>query len=146
MFSGSIEVKLDAKGRLFIPASYRRILAEMKAQKLFLRTEPGLDCLTVFPQDVWMERLNQLASRLDDWNSDDLALLMQINGEAEEVQPDSQGRLLLSKKHLQAIHSTGQELLIVGLINRFTIWDKQTYERFRLSSKDLSQAIKHRLS
>ena len=146
MFSGSIEVRLDAKGRLFIPASYRRILAEMKAQKLFLRSEPGIDCLTVFPQEVWMERLNQLASRLDDWNSDDLSLLLQLNSEAEEVQPDSQGRLLLSKKHLQAIKSTGQELLIVGLMNRFTIWDKKVYEGFRLSSQELSQAIKQRLN
>lgn len=146
LFSGSIEVRLDVKGRLFIPAPYRRILTEMQADKLYLRSEPGLDCLTVFPAAVWRERLDSLTGQLDDWNADDLALLIQLNGEAEEVQLDGQGRLLLTKKHLQAIGSTGQELLIIGLMNRFTIWDKKVYENFRLSSKDLSRAIAERLA
>ena len=146
LFSGSSIVRPDAKGRIFIPAAFRRILTEMQAQKLYLRTEPGLNCLTVYPAHVWEERLDNLKSQLDDWDSQDLGLLIQLNGEAEEIQPDSQGRILLSKRHLQAIQSAGQELVIIGLMNRFTIWDKNVYEAFRLSSKDLSNAIRERIA
>ena len=145
IFSGKMEVKMDAKNRFFIPAQFRRLLTEQQVQTVYLRQEPGLDCLTVYPEKVWQERLESYRGVLNDMKSADMGLLIQLSGEAVEMNLDSQGRILLSKSMLQAIRSTGQELLIIGVIDRFTIWDKKDYESFRLNPTELSQSIEQRL-
>ena len=136
---------MDAKNRFFIPAQFRRLLTEQQVQTVYLRQEPGLDCLTVYPEKVWQERLESYRGVLNDMKSADMGLLIQLSGEAVEMNLDSQGRILLSKSMLQAIRSTGQELLIIGVIDRFTIWDKKVYESFRLNPTELSQSIEQLL-
>ena len=145
IFSGKMEVKMDAKNRFFIPAQFRRLLTEQQVQTVYLRQEPGLDCLTVYPEKVWQERLESYRGVLNDMKSADMGLLIQLSAEAVEMNLDSQGRILLSKSMLQAIRSTGQELLIIGVIDRFTIWDKKVYESFRLNPTELSQSIEQLL-
>ena len=44
-FLGNIEAKVDAKGRVFIPANFRKILAEGGEERLVLRKDVYQDCL-----------------------------------------------------------------------------------------------------
>ncbi len=49
---GHIDVKLDEKGRIFIPAAYRKILAEMGNRSIVLRRDTDNACLIVYPEVV----------------------------------------------------------------------------------------------
>jgi len=82
---------------------------------------------------------------LDEWNPVDQLLLMQFVSDAEWLDIDSQGRVLISKKNLQAIGVENAEVLFVGMIDRFAVWSKTRYEQAKLSTTDFAALLKERM-
>ena len=56
-FIGNIEARLDGKGRVFIPASYRKILAEMGSQHIIMRRDTDNECIIFLNQNRWAAKL-----------------------------------------------------------------------------------------
>lgn len=144
-FIGNIEAKLDEKGRMFIPAAYRKILAETGSQRMVMRRDTENECLVLYPENVWNAKVQQLSDALDEWNPDDQLLLMQFVADADFLEPDNQGRILLQKRNLQSV-SAGNEVLIVGMMNRFAIWDKATFESKRAGQKEFAARLREKMS
>ena len=144
-FIGNIEARSDQKGRIFIPATYRRLLTEAGGLRLIMRRDADNDCLVFYPEPVWNQKLEQLKQVLDEWNADDQLLLMQFVSEAERLDLDSQGRVLIQKRYLQSINA-GNDLLFVGMMDRFALWDKATYESRRLSAADFASRLRERMA
>ena len=144
-FIGNIEARLDEKGRMFIPAVYRKILAAEESQRIVMRRDTENECLIIYPERVWNQRVEQLGEELDEWNPDDQMLMMQFVADAEYIEPDSQGRILLQKRNLQQIGATG-DLLIVGMMNRFAIWDKQTFLNKRMDQREFAKLLRTRMA
>lgn len=144
-FIGHTEAKLDDKGRLFVPASYRRVLSEGGAKRLVIRQDTLNACLVCYPETVWNEQVAQLNHTLNEWDPQDQLLLMQFVADAELVELDNQGRILLPKRILQALGNSG-EMLVVGMMNRFTIWDKATFASKRLSADAFAEQLRLRMA
>ncbi len=144
-FIGNIEARLDEKGRMFIPAVYRKILAAEQSTRVVMRRDTENECLVIYPEQVWNKRVEQLGEELDEWNPDDQMLMMQFVADAEYLEPDSQGRILLQKRNLQQIGATG-DLLIVGMMNRFAIWDKQTFLNKKIGQREFAEQLRKRMS
>lgn len=143
-FIGKYEAKMDVKGRVFIPSSYRKLLPEAHREQVVVRRDAENDCLIIYPVPVWNTKLDEFKSKLDEWNPVDQLLLMQFVSEAEWLDLDSQGRVLIQKKHLQAI-AVDAEVLFVGMIDRFAIWSKAKYEENSLSAADFASLLKERM-
>lgn len=143
-FIGTISVRLDSKGRFFIPASYRKILAEWGSERVVMRRDTDNACLIFYPEKVWNQRVEQLSAVLDEWDPNDQMLLMQFVSEATFLDIDSQGRVLLSKRDLQQIGAES-DLLIVGIRNRFAIWDKATLEKSLLTPTEFASKLRTRM-
>jgi len=144
-FIGKYEAKADVKGRIFIPSAYRKLLPDGEKGRVVMRKDADNDCLIIFPEHVWNEKLNDFKSKLDEWNSTDQMLLMQFVSDAEWLDIDSQGRVLLSKKNLQSIGVENSEVLFVGMIDRFAVWSKSRYEQAKMSSADFAVLLKERM-
>lgn len=144
-FIGKYEAKADVKGRVFIPSVYRKILPESDREKVVMRCDAENDCLIIYPVHVWNAKLEEFKSKLDEWNPVDQMLLMQFVSEAEWLDIDNQGRVLIQKKHLQKISVDNAEVLFVGMIDRFAVWSKAKYEQSRLSSADFAALLKDRM-
>ena len=144
-FIGKYEAKADVKGRVFIPSVYRKILPEYDREKVVMRCDAENECLIIYPVDVWNTKLEEFKSKLDEWNPVDQMLLMQFVSEAEWLDIDNQGRVLIQKKHLQKIYVDNAEVLFVGMIDRFAVWSKAKYEQSRLSSADFAALLKDRM-
>jgi MraZ protein len=69
---------------------------------------------------------------------------MQFMSEAELLEMDSQGRVLLQKK-VQEMIGAQQDLLFVGMLDRFAIWAPDTFEHKQMSQKDLAERIRARM-
>ena len=66
-FLGNIEAKTDAKGRVFIPATFRKQLQGAGEERLVLRKDVFQDCLVLYPESVWFATQEQLRQRLSKW-------------------------------------------------------------------------------
>ena len=144
-FIGKYEAKADVKGRIFIPSAYRKLLPDNEKERVVLRKDAENDCLVLFPEQVWNEKVEDFKSKLDEWNPIDQLLLMQFVSDAEWLDIDSQGRVLISKKNLQAIGVENAEVLFVGMIDRFAVWSKTRYEKAKLPTADFAALLKERM-
>lgn len=139
-FLGNIEAKADAKGRLFIPAQFRKQLQIVPEEKLIMRKDVFQDCLTLYPETVWNEDLNELRSRLNKWNATHQNIFRQFVSDVEVVIPDSNGRILIPKRYLQ-LCSIQTEVRFIGVDNKIEIWAKEKTEQPFMSPDAFGSAL-----
>ncbi|MDO9154529.1 MAG: cell division/cell wall cluster transcriptional repressor MraZ [Paludibacter sp.] len=144
-FIGKYEAKADVKGRIFIPAAYRKLLPDGERDSIVMQKDAENDCIILYPQGVWNQKVAALKSRLDEWNPQDQLLLIQFVSDAEWLDIDSQGRILLSKKHFESIAVENAEVLFTGMIDRFSLWSKTRYEQVKMPATDFAQLLKERM-
>ncbi len=143
-FIGKYEAKADVKGRIFIPSAYRKLLPDGEREKVVMRRDAENECMILYPEHVWNAKVEQLKATLDEWNPADQMLLMQFVADAEWLDIDSQGRVLIAKRHLQSISVENSELLFVGMIDRFAVWGKNRYEQSKMSQTEFAKTLKKR--
>ena len=140
-FLGKIDAKLDAKGRVFVPSVFRKVLSEEERGRVVVRMEADEKYLVVYPESVWNRQVVELQSKLNEWDPDDQMLLMQFVGDAEVLEFDAQGRVLLPKR-LQVRMGLESEVVFVGMVDKIAMWSKSMYEeQFAVKAK-LSERLK----
>ena len=144
-FLGKYEAKADVKGRIFIPSSYRKLLPDGERERIVMRKDAENDCLILYPEHVWNKTVNELKVNLDEWNPEDQMLLMQFVSDAEWLDIDSQGRVLITKRHLQSIAVENSEVLFVGLIDRFAVWSKSRYEQTKMPQNAFAKLLREKM-
>lgn len=120
MFQGATQINLDAKGRMAVPTRTRDPLTAGGTVKLVLTAHPD-GCLLLYPLPSW----EPIRARVMAFPSlDRQASLWKrlLVGFAEEVEPDSAGRLLVSPELRNFAHITRQ-VMFVGQGSHFEIWD-----------------------
>ena len=143
-FVGNIEGRLDEKGRIFVPAVYRRILSEEESKRIVMRRDTDNECLMFYPEEVWNEKVEQLRQALDEWDPEDQLILMQFMADAEYMEMDGQGRILLQKKNLETIGAQ-QDVLFVGMLNRFALWAPEKFAEKRMSQSELAARLRAKM-
>lgn len=139
-FLGNIEAKTDAKGRVFIPATFRKQLQAASEESLVLRKDVFQDCLVLYPESVWYKTQNELRRRLNKWNAQQQAVFRQFVSDAEVVAPDGNGRILIPKRYLQ-MAGIGSEVRFIGMDNTIEIWAKERAEAPFMEAEAFAQAV-----
>ncbi len=121
-FLGSYLHQLDSKGRLSLPAAFRRDY-EGDAYVL-IQAHP--DALSLYPRSSWSEvegRLQDLVKRRPDARH----YLLGLTANAHHVSPDRQGRILIPDR-LRTGASLDGEALVVGALDKIEIWNPELFE------------------
>ena len=139
-FLGNIEMKIDTKGRLFLPAIFRKQLQNVSEEYLILRKDIFQNCLVLCPENTWNEELNELRSRLNKWNPKDQMIFRQFVSDVEIVSLDSNGRFLIPKRYIK-LANINQEVKIIGVDNTMEIWAKELCEQPFMKPEEFSKAL-----
>lgn len=143
-FLGNIEAKADAKGRVFIPAAFRKQLQAASEERLVLRKDVYQECLTLYPESVWFKTQNQLRKRLNKWDARQQMVFRQFVSDAEVVVPDGNGRILIPRRYL-TMAGIESEVRFIGMDNTIEIWAKERAEAPFMSPEAFSQAMQEAL-
>ncbi|WP_101690253.1 division/cell wall cluster transcriptional repressor MraZ [Dysgonomonas massiliensis] len=144
-FLGNIEAKIDTKARVFVPAAFRKILQSSGEGTLILRKDIFQECLTLYPQQVWEKEVSQLRSRLNRWDKSQQQLFRQFVVDAERVEMDANGRILIPKRYIQML-KIESEVVFLGVDNTIEIWTRETLNGTLISSEDFSTQIQQLMS
>ncbi len=123
-FTGNIEAKLDAKGRVFLPSAFRKVLELAQEDVLYLRKDDFEDCLTIFPGSVWDEQVDKLRASMNPFNRQDRSVFRTFVKNVEEVKLDGNGRFLIPKKLLE-VADLIQSVNFIGVDNVIEIWSSE---------------------
>jgi len=139
-FLGNIDAKTDVKGRVFIPASFRKILQTSGDAYLILKKDVFQDCLILYPETVWNEELEKLRERLSVWNEEQQNIFRQFIRDVETVEIDSNGRILIPKRYLQ-MAGIISDVRFMGVFDRIEIWSKDSLEKTKMDAESFKKGI-----
>jgi len=122
-FLGSFLHKIDEKGRLGLPAQFRR---ESGEQTLVL-VHVFPDCLTLYPERAWEEDVDPKLRVAMRGSPTERAWALRVTANAMEVDPDKQGRILVPQRMQDAVGLKGPTL-VVGALNKIELWDPERFE------------------
>ena len=139
-FLGNSEAKLDTKGRVFLPSTFRKQLQSFAGDNLILRKNIFEDCLVIYPESVWNEQLQDLRSRLNRWNARHQMIFRQFVSDVEIISLDSNGRLLIPKRYLK-LANISQEVRFIGMDDTIEIWSPQRLKESLKTDEDFGAAL-----
>ena len=139
-FLGNIEAKMDAKGRAFLPAVFRKILQAGGEERLVLRKDVFQPCLVLYPESVWNEQMDALRQRLNRWNKQHQQVFRQFVSEVEVLTLDGNGRFLVPKRYLR-MADIDQDVKFVGMGDTIEIWSCQQAEQHQMNPEEFSEAL-----
>ena len=139
-FLGSFEAKVDAKGRVFVPAAFRKLLQLQGEEWLVLRKDIFQDCLVLYPGSVWEEEIEVLRSKLSKWNKVEQQVFRQFVLDAERIEMDGSGRVLISKRYLELV-DIDAHVCFLGVDNTIEIWAKNKLDKPLMEAEDFAKEI-----
>jgi MraZ protein len=140
-FIGNIDAKTDVKGRVFIPAVFRKNLQTAGETCLVLRKDVFQDCLVLYPASVWNNELSELRSKLNKWDEEEQQVFRQFSLEVEILEMDANGRILIPKKYMQLAKIT-TDVRFIGLDYTIEIWNKEVLEKVSLTPTSFKDSVK----
>lgn len=135
---GEYECKLDAKGRMVVPAALKRQLPDVEREGLVVNR--GFDGnLVLYTRSEWNKILAQL-SRLNQFQARNRDFIRKFTSGATELMLDSAGRVLLPRTLLDYAQ-IGSELVLVCNLSKVEVWSKAKYEEKlnAISEEDFSE-------
>lgn len=136
-FLGNMEAKVDGKGRVFVPAIFRKRLQNEGEEFLVLRKDIFQDCLVLYPGTVWEREIEALRSRLSKWNKEQQQIFRQFVLDAERLEMDANGRVLIPKRYL-LMASIESDVRFLGVDDTIEVWAKEQLEKPLVAPEEFS--------
>ena len=142
MFLSTYENKLDKKGRVSVPASFRSYLSNLGYNGVICFPSFNNQSIEAWPQDR-IEKISNTIDSLSPFEEKKDYFATSILSESINLLFDSEGRISLTTKLLKHA-KIKNSMLFVGLGKTFKIWEPTIFEKFRVTARRKSNI--HRAS
>lgn len=114
-FAGTYSATVDDKGRIVLPAPFKKELGDLAAESLVIEKNIHRDCLDIHPEKFWVKRVEDFKSTLDPFDEDDDALLQYFYQNFTKVSVAPNGRINIPTDYLNYAHlEKGVEFIGMG--------------------------------
>ena len=133
MFLSSFENRLDKKGRVSVPASFRSYLSNLGYNGVICYPSFNNQSIEAWPQDR-IEKISNTIDSLNPFEEKRDFFATSILSESVNLQFDSEGRISLTPKLLKHA-KIKKSVLFIGQGKTFQIWEPTTFEKFRVNAR-----------
>ena len=133
MFLSTYENKLDKKGRVSVPASYRSYLSNLGYNGVVCYPSFNNQSIEAWPQDR-IEKITQAIDSLNPFEEKRDFFATSILSESTNLQFDSEGRISLTSKLLKHA-KIKNSMVFVGQGKTFQIWEPTIFEKFKVNAR-----------
>ena len=124
MLRGSTSARIDDKGRLKVPNTFRRLVEQKHGRELFLTSLTG-EYVRIYPMPVWLELEDKLAA-MPSTHPSKLRFLDRVNYFGSIGELDIQGRVIIPARLRDAATMSG-DVDVLGQVNYLDVWN---HDRF----------------
>ena len=125
MFRGNHPTRVDEKGRLKVPAEFKRAIDEKYGQQFYITSRDG-KIAEIYPFEEWQKIEEKLAT-VSNFNPAKKKFLDRVNYYGQMVEMDSQGRVLIPQILRESAEVKGDVLVFGNL----TFLEVRNAEAFR---------------
>ncbi len=123
MYIGRYYHRIESKGRVSIPAKFRKSLEQAGV------ITKGLDtCLAIYDQEQWEKKIAEVEN-LPQTKKAHRDYIRFLSNDAQELEIDTQGRILITEE-LKSLAKLEKEVVIVGSMDHIEIWDREKYHEY----------------
>ena len=126
MFRGNHPTRVDEKGRLKVPAEFKRTIDEKYGTQFYITSLDG-KVAQVYPFEEW-QRIEEKLARLSNFNPTKKKFLNRTNYYGQQVEIDGQGRLLIPALLRDAAGIKG-EVAVVGNLTYLEVQSIEAYKK-----------------
>jgi len=126
MFRGNHPTRVDEKGRLKVPAEFKRVIDEKYGAQFYITSLDG-KVAQVYPFEEW-ERIEQKLSALPTFNPTKKKFLSRVNYYGQVVEMDGQGRLLIPQLLRESAEIKG-EVAVTGNLTYLEVRNLELYRK-----------------
>lgn len=140
LFVSTFQNRIDAKGRVSVPASFRAVLARAGAEAIFMYPTPGRDALDAGGPAL-MERVAGLLEGLGPFSETRDVLSTAIFGDSALVNIDGDGRIILPEIMREHAH-IDDAVTFAGLGSKFQLWEPGRFAAHQAGAREA--VLQHR--
>ena len=124
---GTYECKIDVKGRLLIPITLKKQIADSISQGFVLKRAVFQQCLELYPLQEWEDLISKV-NKLNRFKKKNNDFIRRFTAGLKFIELDNTGRLLIPKE-LTEFANIKREIVLSSSVNIIEIWDKSEYEK-----------------
>ena len=133
MFLSTYENKIDKKGRVSVPASFRSYLSNLGYNGVICYPSFNNQSIEAWPQDR-VEKISNSIDTLSPFEEKRDFFATSILSESINLQFDSEGRISLTPKLLKHA-KIKNSMVFVGQGKTFQIWEPTIFEKFKIKAR-----------
>src|SRR5215469_5861269 len=130
MFRGNHPTRVDEKGRLKVPAEFKRLIDEKYGTQFYITSLDGR-VAQVYHFEEW-QRIEEKLARLPNFNPTKKKFLNRTNYYGQVVEMDGQGRLLVPSLLRESAEIKGE----VAVVGNLTYLEVQSIANYRKDIQD----------
>ena len=127
IFIGDYFCKVDAKGRIMLPSTFKRQMPSAAQDKFVVKKDIFEKCLILFPMDEWERQNKIIRGKINPYNKEHGKFLRYFYKGTAEIILDSNNRMLIPKRLLELVN-INKEVVLAGQDGKIEIWSKELYE------------------
>jgi len=125
MLRGNYTARIDVKGRLKLPTSFRRLIEEKFGSEFYITSLTG-DYVRIYPLPEW-ESIEQRLSLLNSMDPARRKFLDRANYFGQQAAMDNQGRVLIHPLLRKSAEVIG-DVAVMGYLNYLEVWELDKFK------------------
>ncbi len=136
-FIGDYRCKVDVKGRIVLPATFKKQMPAESYDHFVARKDIFENCLVLYSLEDWNRQLDVIRKRMNPYNREHNTFLRNFFKGTAELILDSNNRLLIPKRFLDMI-GAGRDVVLAGQDGRIEIWSASVYDNIDMAADDFA--------
>ncbi len=136
-FIGDYTCKADTKGRITLPAAFKRQLSSESEGRFVVKKDIFENCLILYPFDEWQRQVEILRSKINPYKKEHNKFVREFYKGTAEMVLDNSNRVLVPRRLLDLI-GTNNEFVLAGQDGKIEIWDNKDYNEIGNEQDDFA--------
>jgi len=143
-FSARYNALIDDKGRVVLPAPFKKAMGELAEEPLVIEKDIYKECLNIFPERYWNQRIESIERQLNQFDEDDDDLLADLYENYTTVTMAPNGRINIPTDFMEYA-GISREVVFVGKGKSIRMWDENKYRDSKENRRPLRDLFRERL-
>jgi MraZ protein len=136
-FIGDYPCKVDAKGRIILPAAFKKQMPEGAEDRFVVRKDIFENCLILYSAEDWDSQMEKIRKRMNPYNREHNKFLDNFFKGTAELSLDNNNRFLVPKRLMDLI-GVSRDVVLAGQDGRIKMWAAEAYEKIEMPEDDFA--------
>jgi len=136
-FIGDYPCKVDVKGRIILPAAFKKQMPSGAEDRFVVRKDIFENCLILYSVEDWNSQLEKIRKRMNPYNREHNMFLRNFFKGTAELALDNNNRFLVPKRLMELIGAS-RDVVLAGQDGRIEIWAAEAYEKIGMPAEDFA--------